>query len=86
MVDDSRVLGMIGPYVSYVGYPTIPVANRADLAMISPTNSNACLTQAGPDCATDPSSLRPTGRNNYFRIQPPDAAQGTAMAGTRRAT
>jgi branched-chain amino acid transport system substrate-binding protein len=78
IVDDRRVLAVIGPYVSYVGYPTIPVANRANLVMISPTTSQACLTLASADC--DPSSLRPTKRNNFFRIQPPDAAQGAAMA------
>ena len=80
MVDDHRVVAMIGPYVSFAGYPTIPVANRADLVIVSPTNSGICLTQADPSCAADPSTLRPSGHNNYFRIEPPDEAQGTAMA------
>jgi branched-chain amino acid transport system substrate-binding protein len=80
MVDENRVLAMIGPYTSYSGFPMIPVANLADLVMVSPTNSGGCLTQASSDCSADPSSLRPSGRNNYFRIEPPDAAQGTAMA------
>jgi branched-chain amino acid transport system substrate-binding protein len=80
MVDDNRVLAMIGPLTSYVAFPTIPVANMGDLAMVSPDNTAACLTQGKPpECGTDPSTLRPSGRNNYFRIAPPDVAQGNAM-------
>ena len=80
MVDDNRVLAMIGPLFSYVAFPTIPVANVGDLAMVNPDNTAACLTQGKPpECGTDPSTLRPSGRNNYFRIAPPDEGQGNAM-------
>lgn len=81
MVDDNRVLAMIGPLTSYVAFPTIPVANLGDLAMVSPANTAGCLTQGKPpECGGDPSTLHPSGRNNYFRIAPPDDAQGNAMA------
>jgi branched-chain amino acid transport system substrate-binding protein len=80
MIDDARVLGMVGPYNSYIANVEIPVANRGDLTMVTPSNTNACLTVLGPDCGSQPDTLRPSGRINYFRIAPVDAVQGTAMA------
>jgi branched-chain amino acid transport system substrate-binding protein len=80
MIDDARVLGMVGPFNSFVGDVEIPVANQSYLAMVSPSNTNPCLTVLSPDCGSQPDTLRPTGRINYFRIAPPDALQGTAMA------
>lgn len=80
MIDDARVLGMIGPFNSYVASVAIPVANQRDLVMVSPSTTNSCLTVLGPDCASQPETLRPSGRINYFRISPDDALQGTAMA------
>jgi len=80
MLDDPRVLAMIGPFNSYVGVSEIPVANTGDLVMVSPSNTNICLTITGPNCAAPARSLRPNQINNYFRISPPDPAQGTAMA------
>jgi branched-chain amino acid transport system substrate-binding protein len=77
MIDDSRVLGMIGPYTSNVAVEEIPVANHAGLAMISPSNTNWCLTMPAEGCGPP---ARPPGTNNYFRIAPPDPLQGRAMA------
>jgi branched-chain amino acid transport system substrate-binding protein len=71
---------MIGPYTSNVAFDEIPVANSAGLVMLSPANTNACLTQATVSCSRPPAALRPTGSNNYFRIVAPDPAEGTAMA------
>jgi branched-chain amino acid transport system substrate-binding protein len=48
--------------------------------MISPSNTNECLTQTFPYCDPQPAALRPTGKNNYFRIAAPDTVQGPAMA------
>jgi branched-chain amino acid transport system substrate-binding protein len=80
MIDDPRVLAMVGSYTSYVSLDEIPVANSSFLAMISPSNTDVCLTWSGPNCNSLRESLRPTGLNNYFRLPPPDAVQGTAMA------
>lgn len=80
MIDDARVLGMVGPFNSYIADVEIPVANRSDLAMVSPSTTNSCLTLLGPDCASQPDTMRPSGRTNYFRIAPTDPVQGTAMA------
>ena len=80
MIADPRVLGMVGPYNSDVAAAEIPVANVAQLAMISPSNSFICLTQALPVCPFRPDALRPSGSNNYFRTAPPDPVEGRAMA------
>jgi branched-chain amino acid transport system substrate-binding protein len=48
--------------------------------MMSPSNTNECLTQTFPYCDPTPAKLRPTGKNNYFRIAAPDTVQGPAMA------
>jgi branched-chain amino acid transport system substrate-binding protein len=81
MIEDASVLGMIGPYGSQLAFAEIPVTNANDLVMLSPSNTWDCLTRAAPYCDPQPDSLRPTGRNNYFRIAAPDALQGAAMAG-----
>ena len=80
MIDDPRVLGMVGSYTSYVAVDEIPIANQGYLAMISPSNTDVCLTWSGPNCNSLRESLRPNGLNNYFRLPPPDPVQGTAMA------
>jgi branched-chain amino acid transport system substrate-binding protein len=80
MMDDPRVLGMVGPFNSNLGDVEIPVANQGDLVMLSPSNTNPCLTQFGPACGNQAETMHPTGRINYFRIAGADPVQGTAMA------
>ena len=80
MVDVPRVLGMIGPYNSSVADVTIPIANSSDLVMISPSNTNLCLTQLVASCRHTAASFHPSGHINFFRLAPPDLAQGVAMA------
>jgi branched-chain amino acid transport system substrate-binding protein len=80
MIDDPHVLGVIGPYTSNVAFTTIPVANQASLAMLSPSNSDYCLTRPAPFCDTQPDALRGHAANSYFRVEGTDPAQGTAMA------
>ena len=81
MVDDPRVLGVVGPFKSSIARVTIPIANKAELAMVSPSNTGTCLTQAFAFCKPQPSTLRDAAKpNNYFRIAAPDSLQGPAMA------
>ena len=84
MISNTKILGMVGPFNSGVAAAEIPVANQAQLAMISPSNTNECLTIAFDYCQKyagyTPSSLRPTGKNNYFRVAANDTHQGPAMA------
>ncbi len=80
MLSDPKVLAMVGPFNSNVARAEIPIANQGQLAMMSPSNTNECLTQLFPYCDPKPAALRPTGKNNYFRIAAPDTVQGPAMA------
>jgi branched-chain amino acid transport system substrate-binding protein len=81
MVNNAKILGVVGPFNSNVARATIPVANKANLVMISPANTNECLTQDFPYCDPKPAALRdPSQPNNYFRIAAPDTVQGPAMA------
>ena len=81
MCGNSKVLAMVGPFNSNVARAEIPVANKCNLAMMSPSNTNECLTQDFPYCDPKPSALRDSSQpNNYFRIAAPDTVQGPAMA------
>jgi branched-chain amino acid transport system substrate-binding protein len=93
IISNKDILGVVGPFNSGVAAAEIPVANRASLALISPSNTNECLTQPLSYCQSvnkfDPASLRPlcantipcpAGKNNYFRIAAPDTFQGPAIA------
>ena len=92
-VDDTKVLGVIGPFNSGVARAEIPITNRAHLVQISPANTNQCLTkniyipqslsgQPDVDCKAAglpaPADLRPSSPNNYFRVATTDDNQGPA--------
>jgi branched-chain amino acid transport system substrate-binding protein len=82
-VSDNAVLAMVGPFNSGVAAGEIPIANSANLAMISPANTNECLTQEPADghCKGQAATLRQaTGKNNYFRVCTTDLIQGPAGA------
>lgn len=82
MLDDNAYMGMIGPYNSAVAKAEIPIANPKDFVMISPANTNPCLTKDIASCSTayHPQDLRPSGQNNYWRVVTTDDYQGPAMA------
>lgn len=95
-IANPQVLAMIGPFDSNIARAQIPVANRAHLAMVSPSTSSRCLTKepflpAGLNpsrtaiaCKAaglpSPGDLRPTKVNNYFRLSTTDDLQGAAAA------
>jgi branched-chain amino acid transport system substrate-binding protein len=83
LISDASVAGMIGPFNSSVAQGEIPIANRAYFPMISPANTNPCLTKdtAASGCSGKNDlipTLRPTGTVNYFRIATTDDHQGPA--------
>jgi branched-chain amino acid transport system substrate-binding protein len=96
LIADPRVLAVVGPFDSNVARAQIPVANRAQLALVSPGTSNRCLTKepflpsalnparTAITCAAahlpSPADLRPTGVNNFFRLSTTDELQGPAAA------
>src|SRR5438067_12403359 len=65
MIADPSVLGMVGPFSSFVGRIEIPEANRAHLAMLSPTTTSSCLTGAVRVrvCQPTAAELRPPASN-----------------------
>jgi branched-chain amino acid transport system substrate-binding protein len=79
MLANSSVLGMIGPANSILDYAEYPIANPANLAMLSPSNTNSCLTLALSYCNRPPPRLKASHPNNYFRLAAPDPVQGRAM-------
>ncbi|MBV9231087.1 MAG: ABC transporter substrate-binding protein, partial [Chloroflexi bacterium] len=85
LIGDALVAGIVGPLNSSVAVAEMPVANQAPIALISPSNTNDCLTQTTPDyeCGganNKISTYRPTGKVTYFRIATLDQFQGAALA------
>ena len=85
LAGDAQVAAIIGPLNSSVAKAEMPVANKAGIALISPANTNDCLTQETPadECGGKNSliaSLRPTGNITYFRTATLDVYQGKALA------
>ncbi len=79
-VADADTLAMVGPLNSNVARAEIPIANQAELTMISPANTNECLTKSITACGDQARKLRPKGGNNYFRTVTTDDIQGPAGA------
>src|SRR5437762_11061345 len=80
MLDDNAYLGMVGPYNSAVPKAEIPMAAPKHFVMISPANTNPCLTKDIAGCAYHPQDLRAGNANNYWRVVTTDDYQGPAMA------
>jgi branched-chain amino acid transport system substrate-binding protein len=83
--NDAQVAGVIGPYESSIAEKIMPDANKAPLALISLSNTYACLTTTGgtENCPGKNNLLhtvRPTGKVTYFRLATTDAYQGPALA------
>ncbi|MBA2396418.1 MAG: ABC transporter substrate-binding protein, partial [Ktedonobacteraceae bacterium] len=85
LIGDALVAGVVGPFNSSVAKAEMPIANKAPIALISPANTNTCLTQEGDASGCSGASdvvrtVRPTGKVTYFRIATTDSHQGPAMA------
>ncbi len=84
LIGDALVAGMVGPLNSSVAVSQLPIANQAPFAIISPANTNDCLTQNDPpsECGANGklATYRPSGKVTYFRIATLDKFQGAALA------
>jgi branched-chain amino acid transport system substrate-binding protein len=85
LLDDPQVAGVVGPFNSAVAKAEMPVANTGGIALISPSNTNPCLTKDTADVECSGANdliktLRPTGKVTYFRLASTDDHQGPAMA------
>src|SRR2546427_4988220 len=65
MLGDPKFLGMIGPYNSAVAKAEIPITAPQHFTMVSPSNTNPCLTKDLPTCSYHPLDLRAGNANNY---------------------
>jgi branched-chain amino acid transport system substrate-binding protein len=77
---DSSVVGVVGPFNSSVALAEIPKATMNHLALISPSNTNPCLTVvvavcSDPTIQIDTASLY-KGPHTYFRVIASDVQQG----------
>ncbi|MGH3131354.1 MAG: branched-chain amino acid ABC transporter substrate-binding protein, partial [Gaiellaceae bacterium] len=81
---NEKVVGVIGTFNSGCARIIIPVLNQAPggaIAMVSPANTDVCITEGGPGCeASEPDKYYPTGTRNYARVVPHDIYQGAAVA------
>lgn len=77
LVNDTTVVGVVGPFNSSVAKAEIPISNAAGLLQCSPANTNTGLTYP-PDALT----YRPTNPDkiSYVRLAAPDSIQGPAGA------
>ncbi|GCE16356.1 branched-chain amino acid ABC transporter substrate-binding protein [Dictyobacter kobayashii] len=85
LIGDAQVAGIVGPINSSVALAEIPTTNKAPIALISPSNTNDCLTKETPafECGganSKMAALRPTGKVTYFRTATIDQYQGAALA------
>ncbi|MDQ2959892.1 MAG: branched-chain amino acid ABC transporter substrate-binding protein [Candidatus Dormibacteraeota bacterium] len=76
---DQSVVGVVGPFNSSVAVAEIPVASQNHLALISPSNTNPGLTQAGTNPDVNTASLYP-GPHTYFRTIGTDITQGQILS------
>jgi branched-chain amino acid transport system substrate-binding protein len=78
---NEDMLGLIGTFNSGCAKLVIPVLNRENLAMVSPSNTYPGLTEGGPGTeAGEPDNYYPTGNRNYARVVWNDQYQGAANA------
>jgi branched-chain amino acid transport system substrate-binding protein len=79
---DDRVIGMVGPLYESLAKSELPVANAAQLAMVSPATTDECLTQEPSDghCGGLQARLRPGGGNTFFRVVTTQLNEGAAAA------
>lgn len=85
LIGDAMVAAVVGPFNSNVARAEMPIANQEGIALISPSNTNQCLTQSTEEVGCGGKNneipvLRPTGKVTYFRIAGTDNFQGPAGA------
>ena len=80
LVNDSSVVGVVGPFNSAVAEAEIPISNAAGLLQCSPSNTAPGLTEEWGGIS--PLTYRPTHPDQiaYVRVAPTDDYQGLAGA------
>ncbi|MGH2843885.1 MAG: branched-chain amino acid ABC transporter substrate-binding protein [Solirubrobacteraceae bacterium] len=77
---DSKAVYYMGEFNSGAAEVSMPILNRAGLAMDSPANTYVGLTASlkGVTVPGEPGKYFPTGKRNYTRIVPADNVQGAS--------
>jgi branched-chain amino acid transport system substrate-binding protein len=78
--NDPDAMVYIGTYNSDAAKLSIPILNKAKMAMISPANTYPGLTKAvaGVTATDEPQKYYPAGTRNFFRVLASDDLQGPA--------
>jgi branched-chain amino acid transport system substrate-binding protein len=79
-VADPSIVAIIGHYNSGAAKISIPVANEANLVMVSPANTYPGLTKPEKGEPNEPGVYYPNGNRNYTRVVPADDLQGAVGA------
>src|SRR5258706_2891338 len=79
-VKDPDIMAYIGTYNSGAAKIAMPILNQASLVMVSPANTYPGLTKPGMGEANEPAVYRPSGKINFFRVDPADDIQGEVAA------
>ncbi len=75
------VLGVIGPFNSPCAFEQLPIANRAGLAMVSPTTTDPGLTRLAFLAPRNGlQALYPTGKRTFAQLLAPDDAEAAGAA------
>jgi branched-chain amino acid transport system substrate-binding protein len=77
LVNNAKVVGVVGPFNSGVAQVEIPISNAAGLLQCSPANTTTALTY--PPDALQYRTAHPD-KINYVRLAAPDSIQGPAGA------
>jgi branched-chain amino acid transport system substrate-binding protein len=84
LASDPSVVGVVGPFNSSVALAEIPKATANHLALISPSNTNPCLTAVVAVCSDPTIKIDTTslyqGPHTYFRVIASDVQQGEILA------
>ncbi len=79
-VADKSVIAYLGPHSSGAAKASIPILNKGDLVMISPSNTYPGLTKPGTGDANEPNKYYPDRVRNYARVIASDDVQGAVDA------
>ncbi len=77
---DAAVVAYIGTFNSGAAKLSIPILNKASVAMVSPANTYAGLTKPGKGEKGEPDVYYPSGKRNYSRVVAADDIQGAVAA------
>jgi branched-chain amino acid transport system substrate-binding protein len=82
-VNTQNVMVYAGTFNSGAAAVSVSIINKANMVMISPANTNDCLTvfEVSSGCKEeDLKNYYPTGSRHYFRLAARDGLQGAALA------